>query len=71
MPKCESLVEIQQFRHECSSIMYETTQKKHNKFISVALFSDIGQCFGPAQTKGLENQKSCHVRMISYKIQHF
>ena len=24
---CESLVEIQQFRHDCSSIMFENTQK--------------------------------------------
>ena len=25
---CESLVEIQQFRHKCSSIMYENSFKK-------------------------------------------
>ena len=28
------------------------------------IFSDIGQCFWPAQTKRIENQKSGHVRII-------
>ena len=32
--------------------------------IFVILFSDIGQCFRPAQAKNLENQKSGHVSLI-------
>ena len=84
----EGLVEIQLFRHEWSSKMYENTQKKRNKikrrfiacsyitgmslyhvcinqlpilsekYIFVMYFSDIGQCYQPAQKNGLENQKS-------------
>ena len=45
----EILVKIQYFRHEYLSIMYD---------IIVILFSDIGQCFPPVQTKSLENQKN-------------
>ena len=29
--------------------------------INVILFSDIGHCFQPAQTKSFENQKSGHL----------
>ena len=37
-------------------------------FIFVISFADIGQCFRPAQTKNLENQKSGHIRMILSSI---
>ena len=34
--------------------------------IFLILFSDIGQCLRPAQTKSLENQKSGHVSKYVY-----
>ena len=37
-------------------------------FIFVIFFSDIGQCFCPAQTKSLKNHKSGHVRIIQDNI---
>ena len=40
-------------------LMFNQTQMP---FIFVILFSDIGQCFRPAQIKGLENQNSATLR---------
>ena len=52
----------------CENICYQT----QILFIFVIFFSEIGQCFRPAQTKmTIENQKAGHVGIILNKIWYF
>ena len=51
--------------------MCYTNNQTQMSFIFVVLFSNIGQCFRPAQKKSLENQKSNHVRINKNNIPYF
>ena len=59
IPKCAYRLDTRSMKVG-ESIFYQTQMS----LSFLILFSDIGQCFHPAQTKSFENQKSTNVGII-------